>query len=342
MNRRKLSNEILWFLGVAFAIAFFLFQFLTLTAKSIVWNYQEVKNIYFTEYETLTMNSWIQNISLLTAVTVFVILFLFLVGQKIAYLNSIIKGVEALRTHRMDFEMPLEGNNELTELAESINYLAVTERQIRQKERALSEEKEQFIRTLSHDIRTPLTSILSYSEYLGNKEDSSVQEMKTYTALIQKKAEQIKELTDILLDGGQRNLEMIEEGRLLMAQLVEEWEETLENDFTCVVDLVGCPKFSGEFDIQELRRIFDNLSSNIKKYADADRAVELKIGVEDKHLVIEQKNAQRVDKENSGNVESYRMGLNSIKRIAQNYGGGMEVQMDDGMFEIKIIISEVL
>ena len=73
-----------------------------------------------------------------------------------------IQGVEALRTHRMDFTMPIEGDNELKELAESINFLSETERRLRQLETELQAEKEQLIRDLSHDIRTPLTAMLSY------------------------------------------------------------------------------------------------------------------------------------------------------------------------------------
>lgn len=77
--------------------------------------------------------------------------------------------MEALRTHRMDFTMPIEGDNELKELAESINFLSETERRLRQLETELQAEKEQLIRDLSHDIRTPLTAMLSYSDYLGGK-----------------------------------------------------------------------------------------------------------------------------------------------------------------------------
>ena len=67
--------------------------------------------------------------------------------------------------------MPIEGDNELKELAESINFLSETERRLRQLETELQAEKEQLIRDLSHDIRTPLTAMLSYSDYLGAERD---------------------------------------------------------------------------------------------------------------------------------------------------------------------------
>ncbi|MEE1038903.1 MAG: histidine kinase dimerization/phospho-acceptor domain-containing protein, partial [Eubacterium sp.] len=146
-----------------------------------------------------TVDNWIQNVSLGASVLIAVVLLLFLVGKKIAYLKKIILGVKALRTHRMDYKIPLEGNNEFTELAETINYLSKTELELKEKEEQLQNEKENFIRSLSHDIRTPLTSILSYSEYMNSKDTVTSDEVKEYVSLMQKKAQQIKTLTDQLL-----------------------------------------------------------------------------------------------------------------------------------------------
>lgn len=338
-KRRKLSHEILGLLAVSVAISLFLFEFLHITATSIANAYFEYQDLTLTYAQEMTVETWIFSMSLLTTVLFFVVLFLLLLGQKIAYIHNITEGVEALRAHRMDYTMPLEGNNELTELAETMNYLSATERKIRERERELHEEKEQLIRTLSHDIRTPLTSIMAYSELMISKEDCTLQEQRDHLELIQKKAQQIKELTDILLDGGQRNPEHFEDARLLMAQLAEEFEETLEEEYTVSVDLTNCGSFSGTFDVQELRRIFDNLASNIRKYADPERSVRLIIRAEGGALTIYQENYKRVLQEQT---ESYQMGLNSIRRIAHNYGGHVEVQSTDDQFSITIWLSEIL
>ncbi len=54
--------------------------------------------------------------------------------------------------------------------------------------------------------------------------------------------------------------------------------------FPCIVDTKNCPAFYGSFDIQELRRIFDNLASNVEKHADREQPVELRIDAVDKRL----------------------------------------------------------
>lgn len=337
-NTPKLSREIMGLLCITAAIALFFFGFLYLTANAIASTYLLENDILLTEGQLLTLQGGIRSLSLLSAVLLFLALFLFLLGQKMAYLREIIQGVEALRTHRMDFTMPIEGDNELKELAESINFLSETERRLRQLETELQAEKEQLIRDLSHDIRTPLTAMLSYSDYLGRKETLEQEEVQEYIALVQRKGQQIKALTDRLLDSGSRDLETIEDGKLLMEQLAGEWEEILENTFPCIVDTKNCPAFYGSFDIQELRRIFDNLASNVEKYADREQPVELRIDAVDKRLRVCQRNGIKTG---TVPVESNQIGLESIRRIAALYGGMVKVSIEQGIFSIQITLSEV-
>jgi signal transduction histidine kinase len=257
----------------------------------------------------------------------------------VAYLKDIIQGIEALRMHRMNYEISLEGNNELTQLAASINYLSKTERELREKEMKMQEDKEQLVRALSHDIRTPLTSILSYSEYLKDQEELGKKEIEDYILLVQQKAEQIKILTNQLLDEGRRQLEEVENGKFLMQQLVDEWEASMEGVCECNTYLEKCPEFSCAVDIQELRRIFDNLASNIVKYADTEKEVLLSVLQKENRLVIEQSNICR---QNTAQTESHKIGIKSIQRIAASYGGYVDVMQGENMFKIEIGLMELI
>ena len=333
---RRLSAEILGVLAITAVIAIVLFGLLRLGSSAIVYNIIAARDMALTEEQYFQVDVWLLNLSVLVSVGFFVILFLFLLGERLSYIRDVIKGIDALQTGQMEHQVPVEGNNELTRLAEAVNYLSATQKQMKEKERALAEEKEQFIRTLSHDIRTPLTSIMAYSEFMLGDSDSPAQH-REYAGLIQKKALQIKDLTDILLDGGKRSPEYFEDARLLMQQLADEFAESLENEFHVLTDLTGCSAFAGHFDVQELLRVFDNLVSNIRKYADRAQPVELSIAAKDHQLVIRQKNAKCSEAEPQ---ESYRLGLNSIRRIAHNYAGQVEIQQDDSMFSITITLSE--
>ena len=336
LNKKKrgtLSRELLAIVGLDAIITAFFFTLLKVMSNGLVINYCDEKNIVLTEIREIEMQAWIQGVCLAAAAVIFIIFFLLLFGQKMSYLKEIILGIEALHTHRMDYEIPVEGNNELTELAESINYLAEAERELKRKEQEMRDEREHFIRTLSHDIRTPLTSILSYSEFMKNKENPSKEEVERYVELVGQKAGQIKVMTNKLLDADTRNLEHFENGKFLMEQFAKEWEMILEEQFRCEIDLSGCQDFAGQFDVQELKRIFDNLASNVEKYACPDCKVNLRIFTEGNNIFIEQENVKRKD---DVPKESYKLGIESIRQIAKSYYGEVKIWQSEEEYKIQI------
>lgn len=318
-------------------LALVLFLILSGVAAAVAEAYVFDHDIPMTEFDWMEIDRWILGLSAVISVCAFSILFLSLLSDRIAYIRKITKGIDALRAGQKDLELPAEGNNELTELARAINVMSAAQQQLRQREQALAQEKDQLIRSLSHDIRTPLTSILAYSEYLFSQEEVCAEDRQAYVGLIRRKAEQIRELTAVLLEGSKRNPERFENAQVLMAQIAAEFESELEDRFQMQTDLSGCRPFSGTFDVQELRRIFDNLSSNISKYADPTQPVKLTIHAEDQKLLIHQSNAVLQPEPRS---ESYRIGLNSIRRIAQNYAGQVTVRQDPEQFAITVTLCE--
>ena len=100
----------------------------------------------------------------------------------------------------------------------------------------------------------------------------------------------------------------------------------------------NCTDFRAEWDMQEILRIFDNLSSNVEKYADREQPVELRIDAVDKRLRVCQRNGIKTG---TVPVESNQIGLESIRRIAALYGGMVKVSIEQGIFSIQITLSEV-
>lgn len=331
---RKLAHEILGLIAISALLAALVFLILSGVAGAVVEEYVFNHDISMTEFDWMELDRLVFGGSVIAAVCFFSILFLALLADRMAYIRKITEGIHALRKEQAQ-PVPEEGNNELTELAAAINFLSAHQKQVKEKEQVLQAEKEALIRSLSHDIRTPLTSILTYSEYLADQETGLSPEGREQLALIRRKGEQIRDLTDILLDGGKRNLEHFDDARLLFAQLAEEFSGELENDFDLQINVTACPSFSGNFDVQELRRLFDNLSSNIRKYADPAWPVTLSAMVMDGRLLIRQENTV-----GSGALpaESLGIGLQSIRRIAQNYGGSVETDTEKGRFFITITL----
>lgn len=336
-RQRKLSHEILGMIAFSLLLALLLGLFLSHAALRIAEAYCFYHDIPMTEFDWISVDRWVISASALLSAGAFAVLFLALLNGRITYIRKITAGIEALRAGQKDAALPLEGSNELTELAGAINEMSDAQQRLREKEQALAQEKEQLIRSLSHDIRTPLTAILSYSDYMLSREQPSPAEQKEYLQLIQKKAGQIRDLTSVLLDGGKRNPEYFEDGRLLLEQIVSEFAEELEEQFDVRTDLSGCTAFSGTFDVQELRRIFDNLCSNIQKYADPSAPVVLAVSLTAHDLTIRQHNAV---KQSAAPSEGYQIGLNSIRRIVQHYAGSVTLRQTPDTFAICITLSE--
>ncbi len=337
-KRRKLTHELLGLVCLCFALSLLLYLFITTFGRVLIEEYCFQNDIIMDEFDWYDVDNTLRGVGFAVSAMFFTIMFFALFGERLAYIRKITAGVDILRDGNYGEQMELRGNNELTELAEAVNFLSESEQKIKEKEKRLYEEREELIRTLSHDIRTPLTSIMSYTELLDEKEVLTVEEQKEYLFLVAKKTEQIKKLTDILLDGGHREPEFFVNARLLFEQLADEFEAELEDDFAPMTELSYVGAFSGNFDVGEVRRIFDNIISNVKKYAEPSEPVELTISKKDEGIVIRQSNRIAKDKQPS---ESYKMGLYSIRRMAQNYGGTVEVHGENGKFEIIITLSNI-
>ena len=337
-SARKLSSVILQFLFLAAAISLFTYLFLYTTAVSIGDRYLLYRGTVLTEMQELTFHMWIRNLCAAASILLFTVLFLFLLGQRLSYLLTIMGGIEKLRESRMDYTIPVEGDDQLAQLAEGINYLAAAEREITRREEALKNEREAWIRSLSHDIRTPLTSMLSYSEFLMGKDRLSEEEIRAYLELVYAKGLQIRELSTRLLDQETGKAEQVDDMRLLMSQLSQEWLEILEDRFDARADLEGMESFPGNADIYALRRIFDNLASNVEKYADPSVPVTLRICSEDRQIVLTQENGRDLSPA-AASAESRRIGLGNIRRIAARFGGDAEVLQSDSIFRIRITLS---
>lgn len=330
---KKLSAEIFEYLVFSAIVSGFTFVFLYLTSRSISAVYLERHRIFLDGRMNTALEVWLKGICIGAAVCIFIFLFLLLLGQRLSYLIRIIGVVEQMQKGQ-EVKASLEGDDELTRLAETINFFIAADKELKQREKEMTEARETFIRSLSHDIRTPLTSILSYSELLEKKEDITREEMNKYVALVKGKSLQVKELTDQLLDGRRNSWEAVEDMTFLMHQYAAEWEEILEERFSCRLDLSGCTLRGGMADVASLGRMMDNLISNVEKYADPEKEVYLKIETRGQELLIFQRNG--INRKNRGLTESRRIGLTNIRTLAVQWNGSVDAKEEQETFSISI------
>lgn len=236
-----------------------------------------------------------------------------------------------------DLEAPIttEGVDELSQLASEMDSMRKSVIERMSGERRAWEANSELITAISHDIRTPMTSLLGYLELL-NESGSDPARSKQFAASAYDKAVELKELTDELfkyfLVFGRAELQW-ERGRfnagLLLEQLLAEAEFDL-NDAGFTVQRVD---FTGECGVEVdplfLKRVLDNIVSNIKKYADRAEPVMIVSELKDGELSVCVSNAIA---KAAPRVESTKIGLRTCEKIMQAMSGRFETLRENGHF----------
>lgn len=239
------------------------------------------------------------------------------------------------------------GKDELGALAESMDEMRRSVIQRMGKETQAWQANSELITAISHDIRTPMTSLIGYLALLNDGGFEDKERSAQFAASAYGKAMELKDLTDQLfryfLVYGKAELELKMEsfdGKLLLEQLVGEAEFDL---FDAGFKLQNI-EFEGECSIDAdpayLKRVFDNIVSNIKKYADPALPVVFMSELSEGMLSITVSN--RISR-SMDRVESTKIGLRTCEKIMQAMSGSFTVRTDADHFaaEIKLPAKEV-
>lgn len=147
-------------------------------------------------------------------------------------------------------------------MKEEIKYARANE------ERAVNENKA-IIATLSHDIKTPISSIRAYAEGLEANLDSSYEQRTHYVQVIMRKCDEVTRLTNDLMLHSLSELERLEikQHRISIAKLIEDTVQDLEYPYIKLKHPI--PKADLVADEKRIAQVIENLLNNAKKYAPA-------------------------------------------------------------------------
>lgn len=280
--------------------------------------------------------------------------------KKIAYFNTIVEATSELAAGGMKADLQASGKTALSLLAKNINQLKQGV-QISQNEQAKSERlKTELITNVSHDLRTPLTSIITYTEILKNTE-VSLEERKTYLDIIDQKSKRLKVLIDDLFEVSKMasgNIELIKEEvdivQLLQQALAEYDTEMDQSTIQFRVTNPGVP-VRAKVDGQKLWRVFDNLIANILKYSLEQSRAYISVVSNEREALILFKNVSKYElSENSEELferfkrgdtsrhtEGSGLGLAIAKSIVDLHGGKLTIEVDGDLFKVSITLPKV-
>ena len=234
-----------------------------------------------------------------------------------------------------DLKAPIQSrhNDEIGKLAESVNTMRDTVLEKLRSEKEAWDANTQLITAMSHDIRTPLTSLIGYLDIIEGEKYSTKEELNKYVDSCRDKAFQLKDLSDklfqyFLVFGSHENdkeLESFDAGILLQQLLTEHTAELINYGFTIDFEYNVDP-VNIKVEISGIRRLFDNLFSNILKYGDRRYHVAISACCEDGAIVVRLLNSILAS---SKKVESNKIGLKTCERICHDMGGRF-IYRDEG------------
>lgn len=277
---------------------------------------------------------------LLVSFALFVLLVLFGIRKKMKYILKLSREIKILESGSLDYEIAINGKDELAVLAESLDNMRLSFRKMIEQEAEMVNENGRIITEMSHDLRTPVTSMMLYTEILKKGTYKNDRQLLEYLDKIEKKARRMKQLTDHLFEyalvSGEKEIEMEEPEscEILFYDLFSETCSYLEqNGFDMDVKIDWTDR-KVSVCTEYVVRILDNISSNIIKYADPEFKVKISSVNEDGMIGFCFENSE---KKLEKKKESTGVGLQSIKNMMGKMNGKYRVVMDEGMFRIELL-----
>lgn len=284
-------------------------------------------------------------IALLIVIVVSFLLFLVLtmlgIRSKIQYINQLERDIEILEGGNLAYKVHLQGNDELTDLARGLNAMRVSfKKQIEAVDR-LTKTNQEMVTEISHDLRTPLTSVLLYVEILQGGKCDGRKEQQKYLEKIIRKVQHMKDLSDRLLQFSVTATEerYVPAGYIpLQGGVYDELSDMynyLEKQGLHVKVNLMWRKGQIYGNEEYLVRIFDNISSNILKYADRQALILIwdEYHTDNMYIIFENAYLAGHVREN-GKKDSYGIGIHNIKMMIKEMGGDCEVIQNEDSFRI--------
>ena len=281
-------------------------------------------------------------VSGLIAFLAFSLCFVALISRKVSYINLLKEELDILSGGQLEYAVTIHGSDEIGELALGIDQMRRSILKHQETEDQMRSANSELITAMSHDLRTPLTSLLAYLEIIERKKytdeaqmDQLVHKSINQTMRIKKMADQLFEYFLVYAtDWEDDDMETMDADPLFQ-QILEDYAYSLESS-GMNVKLQFTP-VSGQIQVTLplLQRALDNLYSNLTKYADPETAICICYERKNDHLQLSVSNGIRTGQ---NNAESTSIGLNTCRRIMQHHGGTFESSENAGIFSVSLTI----
>lgn len=281
-------------------------------------------------------------VALVVASVVFVFISLGYVSKLTRRITLLSREAAEIGAGDLERVITVSGEDELAMLAKEMDNMRRSVIERMGNERQAWQANTELITAISHDIRTPMTSLIGYLGLLAESDFEDKERCRQFSGYAYGKAMELKELTDELfkyfLVFGRADLEMSMEemdGRLLLEQLLSEAEFDLKDAGFNIQRI----EFDGECtvcaDPMYLKRVIDNLVSNARKYADKTKLIVILCELEDNTLSVCVSNSVPASMDR---VESTKIGIRTCEKIMRHMGGSFQTRRDEEHFSAEFTL----
>ena len=272
-------------------------------------------------------------------------------------LNDIKIGAERIRAGELSYNIPVQGVLELRELSDTINKIADGLKNAVSSQVKAERMKAELITNVSHDLKTPLTSIITYVDLLkteGLKSDNADK----YLGIIDAKSQRLKSLTEDLFEAAKAtsgsisvNFEKLDVVALINQGLGELSDKIEASGLNFKTNLQS-EKLYVTADGKLLWRVIENLLSNVFKYAMPNSRVYIEAAATAEHvsLIIKNISAYELNVNEDELMERFKrgdasrhsegsgLGLSIAKSLTELQGGSFSIDIDGDLFKATIVL----
>ena len=275
--------------------------------------------------------------------------------------NKLMKGGKALASGDFDYKVDTKGMIlDTKKHGDDLNNIAAGQK-IAIAEKLKSERmKTELITNVSHDIKTPLTSIINYADLIA-KDESVNENVKEYSDVLVRQSVRLKRLLEDLVEAskastGNLEVELVPcDASIFVSQTAGEYEEKLQASGLSIITKLPDNEVKIMADGRRMQRVFDNLMNNICKYSLPGSRVYLDLKDEGSNAVFEFKNTSKealnmseeelVERftrgDSSRNTEGSGLGLSIAKNLVELQGGTLRLQTDGDLFKATITMGKI-
>lgn len=292
-------------------------------------------------YRVLRILSWYMGGAVVLSLLLFLLPVMIYIYRRMEYLKKIRQQALEMAGGNLVCPITIAGNDEISSLAQELDYLRCTLKEQIEEERKSYQANRELIRAVSHDLRTPLTTLYGYLEIL-NRGMGKPEQYGRYLKRCLDKTEEIRNMSDrmfeytLVFEGA----EEVEKQELSLVFLWKEFENRIKElkeagFFVEIREKTGWKPEESMFQGNPflLKRLSDNLFSNIRRYG--DKTAPVSIEVMESHgktgVVIKNRSLEVQEAAGSG------VGLKSARRIAHIHKWSLNWKEEDGVFSVVLL-----